>query len=216
MRKIILASGSPRRKEILELLGIEFEVRESGFDEESVKCDDPEELVKELALQKVLTVARELEGQDVLVIGGDTVVSVDLGEGKREILSKAYSDKEAREIIEKLSGKEHRVMSGVALIDNSTGEEYSSVDVSKVKFIDISEDIIDKYVNSGKWRGFAGAYALQGEAAMFVEGYEGKLSTIIGMPITETVELLEKAGVVVGVDPRELEEKIKEMRIGLE
>lgn len=208
MQRIVLASGSPRRREILELLGLEFEVIESGFDEDRVVSDDPSELVEELALQKALLVSEQVE-HETIVVAGDTVVHMD-----GEILSKLESEEEVRRVIRLLSGREHEVYTGVSVVGN--GERYVGSDVSRVKFLELSEDRIDEYVRDGRWRGYAAGYALQGAAADLIEGYDGRLSTIIGMPIEITVELLERVGVNVEVDANELEEIIRDMKVGID
>lgn len=211
MHQIVLASGSPRRKEILALLGLEFVVMESGFDEESVKSDDPRELVEELALQKALAVREKLgdDARDTVIVGGDTVVHLN-----GEIQSKLESEAEAKRVIGLLSGKEHEVFSGVAVV--SEEEQYVESDVARVKFLDLSDIKINEYVKGGKWRGFAGGYALQGAAAELIEGYDGRLSTIIGMPVEIVTDLLECVGVNVHGNPVEVEEIIRGMKVGLD
>jgi septum formation protein len=199
MQKIILASGSPRRKEILELLGLEFEVVDSGYDEDLVKTNDPVELVEELALQKALKVA-ELYS-DAIVIGGDTTVT--FGEGW---IAKAHTKEEARAMFAQLLGKTHQVVTGVAVVNSLTGEQFVGHEIGTVTLREGTESELDEYVSNEKnWRGFAGAYALQGGAAPFALNQTGKLSAIIGMPVELTCDLLEQAGVVVEVDPIEME-----------
>lgn len=202
MQRLVLASGSPRRRELLTMMGVEFEVVESGFDEEKVKIDDPQELVQELAIQKAMSVARRYD-EGVLVLGGDTLVDVN-GVGVSKLLGK----EQAREVMQKLSGKEHIVCSGVAVVSGGSLETDSLVAVSTVKFLDLSEEAIDRYVDSGAWKGYAGGYALQGKGGELIEGYSGKLSTIIGLPVSETTELLESRGIMVEVEPRDIEEML--------
>lgn len=210
MQKIVLASGSPRRREILELLGLEFEVAESLYDEDLIKTDDPVELVEELALQKALAVSKRYP--DSIVIGGDTTVSVD-----DSWLAKANSKKEAREMFAKLLGKTHEVVTGVAVVNSLTGESYVDHESGHVTFRSASEDELNKYVDNEKnWRGFAGAYALQGGAAPFALNQTGKLSAIIGLPVELTIQLLEQAGVIVEVDGEEVEHSLHGMKVGIE
>lgn len=209
MQKIILASGSPRRKEILELLGLEFEIVESGFNEELVPQEDATEMVEELALQKALVVAKQYP--DAIIIGGDTTVEV---EG--EILNKAESSDEAREIFGKLLGKTHRVVTGVAVVNSLSGEQLTGSEVGYVTLRTGSEAEIERYVNNEKnWRGFAGAYALQGGAAPFALNQNGKLSAIIGMPVELTAALLEQMGVRIDTDPRMIEDELYGMKVGI-
>lgn len=209
MSRIILASGSPRRKEILELLGLTFEVADSMFNEEIIETDDPVELVEELALQKALAVAERYP--DAIIIGGDTTVTFGRG-----WIGKARDSKEAREIFGSLLGRTHEVVTGVAVVNSLTGESFAGHEVGVVTFREGTEIELDNYVADKKnWSGFAGAYALQGGAAPFALNQTGKLSAIIGMPIELTASLLEEAGVVVETDPKILEEQIKGMRVGI-
>ncbi len=215
MRKIVLASGSPRRKEILELLGLEFEVAESYYDEDLIQTDDAVELVEELALQKALKVAERYP--DSIVIGGDTTVELPTHAGMGgEILGKASSAVEAKQMFGKLLGKTHQVVTGVAIVDSLIQESWVGHEVGVVTFRPGSEAELDKYVATEKnWRGFAGAYALQGGAAPFALNQTGKLSAIIGMPVELTCELLEQAGVVVEVDARQVEDSLHGMKVGI-
>lgn len=210
MQKIILASGSPRRKEILELLGLSFEVAESGFEEELVPQEDATEMVETLALEKALSVAKKYP--DAIVIGGDTTVEI---EGK--ILNKAGSTEEARAMFAMLLGKTHRVVTGVAVVNSLTGESIVGSEEGYVTFRTGTEAELDKYIATSKnWHGFAGAYALQGGAAPFALTQTGKLSAIIGLPVELTASLLEQMGILIEVDPRALEESLVGMKIGIE
>lgn len=209
MQKIVLASESPRRKEIMELLGIEFEVAESLFDEDLIKTDDPVELVEELALQKALAVAKRYP--DAIVVGGDTTVTLGAG-----WIGKANTAEEAKEVFGSLLGKTHTVVTGVAVVNSLTGEQFVGSEEGVVSFRPATQLELEKYVSLEKnWRGFAGAYALQGGAAPFALSQTGKLSAIIGMPVELTASLLEEAGVVVALDPKEVEDSLKGMRVGI-
>lgn len=215
MQKIILASGSPRRKEILELMGVEFEIVESGYDEDLIKTDDATELVEELALQKALVVAKQYP--DAIIIGGDTTVDLPAQAGVNgEILAKAADATEAKIMFGKLLGKTHTVVTGVAVVNSLTGESFVGSDRGVVTFREGSELELEHYVNNEKnWRGFAGAYALQGGAAPFALNQTGKLSAIIGLPIELTAELLEQAGVFLELDMREVEDSLVGMKVGI-
>jgi len=209
MSGIVLASGSQRRREILELLEIDFEVAESLYDEDLVQTDDPVELVEELALQKAIKVAERYP--DAIVVGGDTTVTFGTG-----WIGKANNKKEAKEIIQQILGKTHKVITGVAVVNSLTGESYVGHEEGVVTFRAASEEEIDEYVENEKnWKGFAGAYALQGGAAKFRIDQSGKLSAIIGLPVELTVHLLEQAGVVVEVDPRQIEDSLHSEHEGI-
>lgn len=210
MRKIILASGSPRRKEILELMGLNFEVVDSGYDESLIKTNDTTELVEELALQKALYLTENYP--DSIIIGGDT--TVDFG---GESLGKVNSKEEAKEMFGKLLGKTHRVVTGVAVVNTLTGESFVGSEEGLVTFRHASEQELDAYVENEKnWRGFAGAYALQGGAAPFAINQTGKLSAIIGLPVELLSQFLEGSGVMVDVDSGRVEQSLYGMKVGVD
>ena len=204
--KLILASSSPRRKELLKMLGIDFQVVPSNFDEDLIKIDDVLELVEELALQKARVVVEKLAKDEdrILVIGGDTLVEV---EG--EILGKATNEQELREMIKKLSGVRHRVVTGVAVIDGWSLESRVASEESWVRFGELSDEMIDEYLKSLVWAGKAGGYAIQNDPMGFVEGFDGNLSNIIGLPLGLTKGLLEEMGMIVSdVDLKLLEDRL--------
>jgi septum formation protein len=209
MQKIILASGSPRRKEILEKLGIEFEIVESGYDESRIISDDPVELVEELALQKALEVGKTID--DALVIGGDTVVYV-----AGEILGKPRDKNDAEQMLRKLFGTTHMVVTGVAVVNTLTGDQVVGHEEGFVRFRELTDTEFKQYLDSEIWRGFAGGYAIQGASAPYVSDQTGSLSAIIGFPIVLVADLLEQMGVGVEVSPEELEIEIKNEKIGIE
>lgn len=208
MQKIILASGSLRRKELLEKLGIEFEIVESLYDEDKIKTDDPVELVEELALQKALTVAKQFD--DALIIGGDTTVYV-----AGEIINKPSDKKDAERMIRLLSGTTHMVVTGVAVVNSLTGDSVVGHEEGFIRFKSMTDEEIAKYVDSGVWKGFAGGYAMQGAAAPFISEQTGSLSAIIGFPVVLVTDLLEQMGVGVEVSPEELEIEIRDQKIGI-
>jgi len=215
MQQIILASGSPRRQEILEKLGVEFEVVESGYDESKIKTDDPVELVEELALQKALSVSELYP--DALIIGGDTVVYLPAQTGVAgEILGKPKDKKDAREMLRKLFGTTHTVVTGVAVVNSLTGDQVVGHEEGFVRFRELTESEFEKYVESEIWDGFAGGYAIQGAAAPYVIDQTGSLSAIIGFPIALVADLLEQMGFGVEVSPEELELEIRDQKIGIE
>ena len=178
--RVVLASKSPRRKEILSTLGVRFEIISADADESS-DTRNPEELVRELALRKgratrELLRAKGKWNDDTLIIASDTVVA--LGE---QILGKPQDDAHAAQMLRALSGKEHRVISGVALL---LGErEMAAHDSTKVCFAEMSESDIDFYVKSGEPRDKAGAYAVQGLASLWIKGLEGDYFNVVGLPV---------------------------------
>lgn len=181
--KIVLASASPRRRELLEQIGLAFEVRVSDV-EEKVTVSDPGQVVEELSRQKaeaVLAALEETEG-DMLVIGADTVVAL---EGN--ILGKPADPEDATRMLKELSGRSHEVYTGVTLLYRpGTG---SSVcrrtfhERTKVVFCPLTEEEISDYVSSGECLDKAGAYGIQGIFARYVQGIEGDYNNVVGLPV---------------------------------
>ena len=171
--KIYLASSSPRRKEILENLGVRFETVKQNADE-NVEIADPCALTELLAKRKAQAAAQNI--CDGLVIGCDTVVSVD-----GEILGKPTSAEDAVRMLSALSGREHRVISGVALL--TSDDEIASYEETLVKFAPLDREDIERYVASGEVMDKAGAYAVQGIASLWIEGIKGDYHSVVGLPV---------------------------------
>ena len=178
--RVILASKSPRRREILSALGVKFEIVSADADERS-EITNPEKLVRELALRKGRA-TRELlreRGEwddDTLIIASDTVVAI-----RDEILGKPADGEDAKRMLRALSDTTHRVISGVALL---WGErEVADFDSTGVRFSKMSEREIDWYVASGEPNDKAGAYAVQGLASMFIKGLDGDYFNVVGLPV---------------------------------
>jgi septum formation protein len=193
--KLVLASTSPRRKQILEMLGLEFEVRAVEVDESIIAGESPYDYVHRLAITKAqagsghtkeiitkaTTTGEIAEVTYELVIGGDVTIDRD-----GIALAKAESPAEARQMLASLSGKTHMVRDAFALTSGGAGycELLSSgVTTSMVTFRDLSEADIDEYLSSGEWEGKAGAYAIQGKAADFITDIQGSFYDILGLPI---------------------------------
>ncbi len=184
MQKLILASGSPRRREMLEKLGIPLKVVVSNCDETFPANSSITEGVRAVAKRK----ARGIEALDTdWVLGADTLVHV---EG--QVLGKPTDEAEARVMLESLSGRTHEVVTGVALV--GPGVEESFAVSTLVSFAELSPEQIDWYVKSGEPMDKAGGYAVQGLAAAFVEAIEGSYTNVVGLPLTETIAALSKAG----------------------
>lgn len=184
-RKIVLASNSPRRIELLKKLGVLFSVLPSAFDEELVQHENPAELVRLRALGKALDVSMRL--QEGIVLGADTIVFLD---GK--VFGKPKNAADAVRMLKKLSGKTHSVFSGIALVDAKTKIRESTVEESKVKFRKLKSVEITEYVSCKECFGKAGAYAIQGKGAVLIEGFEGSISNIVGLPLEKLKPLLDK------------------------
>ncbi|MGI8749727.1 MAG: Maf family protein [Thermoleophilaceae bacterium] len=171
---LVLASASPQRRAILEQLGVEFTVRAADVEER--RHGDPERLVFDNALLK----ARAVRGSRVL--GADTAVAVD-----GDVLGKPAGEVEARAFIERLSGREHLVWSGVALTEEGT--ERTAVDSARVRFRHLGKGDVDWYLSTGEWRGRAGGYAIQGRGGALVEAIEGDYNCVVGLPVAALVRL---------------------------
>lgn len=187
MNKLILASGSPRRKEFLSYLGIPFSIVIPHVDESVLKEEAPSELVKRLSRLKASAVAKEYP--DSVVIAADTVVSLN-----SEILGKPKNREESFLMIKKLQGKTHTVYTGTTIQQNNKVKNF--VCATYVTFAHLDDDLILTYVNSGEGDDKAGAYALQGMASMLIESVKGSVSTVIGLPICEVRECLKEFGII--------------------
>ena len=188
-RKIVLASGSPRRKRIMEQVGLEFEIVESNFDEESVKIADPVELAKLLALKKAEAVAGRFS--DAIIIGADSIV---IFNGRP--LGKPKDAAEAKRILRELSGQENKGITGYAIIDTKNQIVVNKHSEATVKFRNFSDEEIDEYIATGEPLVMAGAYGLMDRAAIFLESIRGDFYSIVGLPISHVYVELKKMGAV--------------------
>ena len=183
MRRLILASASPRRKRLLEDAGLSFEVLVSGVDEDHGSFDRPEEVAEELALRKAQAVAALLEGEDVLVLGADTVVALSV-EGAWRLLGKPLDAKEAEEMLSLLSGSRHAVITGVCVVRVAGADVFTGAECTWVTMREISAEEVTSYVASGEWEDKAGGYAIQESADAFVLSLEGGgFDNVVGLPV---------------------------------
>lgn len=187
-RKIILASGSPSRKEILKRAGVEFEVETSDYEEDLEQELAPHELVKKLSQGKARAVAEEHD--DAIIIGADSVVVID-----GEVIGKPTDETDARAMLHSMSGRDHIFLTGYTIIDTENGKEITKTAETKARFKKLSEEEISAYAASGEPMGKAGAYALQGRGVLLVEKIEGEHSTIMGLPVSALAETLKEFGV---------------------
>jgi len=183
--KLHLASTSPRRREILQSLGVDFDVVMVDTDEEPIQGEAPEELVLRLAIAKA-----EAATDAEYVLGSDTVVVLD-----DRILGKPIDADDAVDMLLALSGRSHSVLTGVALV--TPGGTRSVISATEVRFREIGRDEAIRYWQSGEPADKAGAYGIQGIGGMFVEAINGSYSGVMGLPVFETVELLRSAGIEV-------------------
>ncbi len=182
---IILASQSPRRREILSLLGLPFEVRLPRCDED-IDCPNPAELVKALAVRKANAC---LHGTEDAVIAADTVVGID-----GRLLGKPCDREEAREMLRALSGRKHTVYTGAALLYR--GQLWAFCEETQVYFRELSDGLIESYVASGEPMDKAGAYGIQGIGGRFVRRIEGDYYNVMGLPLCALSVVMEEQGLL--------------------
>lgn len=176
--RIVLASGSPRRRELLTQIGLEYEVIVSNADE-NVDCDEPAKLVEELSYVKAKAVVDEHNLKDVIVIGADTVVA-----NGNTILGKPNGEDGAFEMLRQLSGKAHEVYTGVTLLKvTDTVERITFHECTKVNFYEMTDEEIREYIATKDPMDKAGAYGIQGFCARYIKGIEGDYNNVVGLPI---------------------------------
>lgn len=180
-RKIILASQSPRRIQLLQQIGIEAEVCPSHM-EEHITSTDPSEVVRELALQKAGDIAGRSD-RDAVVIGADTVVAVD-----GRILGKPKNHEEAYRMIRSIAGRKHQVFTGVAVLHDGMQECF--VEKTDVHVYDMTEEEMRTYADSEEPMDKAGAYGIQGAFGKFICGIEGDYNTVVGLPVAHLYQVL--------------------------
>jgi septum formation protein len=183
--KIVLASTSPRRISLLSQIGMDFSVAAPLDDEASVN-PDPKGRVMENALAK----ARSVLGIGVgLVVGADTVVYID-----GMILGKPSSEEEARVMLETLSGRVHTVFTGLAVVDAGSGRMEVGCEETRVQMMELSDEEVGRYVETGEPMGKAGAYAIQGLGAVFVESVDGCFHNVVGLPLSLLWKMIRDMG----------------------
>jgi len=183
MKHIILASASPRRKEILELADLEFDVMPSDAQEITTKTA-PNEVVMELASIKAKDIYKKSEKQS-MIVGADTVVAY-----QGQILGKPTDKADAKRMLTMLSGHTHEVYTGVCVIED--GKTKTFYEETKVTFYEISDEQIDHYIKTGEPMDKAGSYGIQGKAAVFIKGIEGDYYNVVGFPIARFLQEITK------------------------
>lgn len=198
MVKFVLASGSPRRKELLEQIGMQFEIS-SAHGEEIITKEQPWEIVEELSMQKATEVADRYEAEhavqeNTVVIGADTIVAYGA-----EIMGKPKSRQHAIEMLSELQGYVHQVYTGVTLII-MTGKDRKLIcfhEKTEVEMYPMTQAQIEAYVSTGEPMDKAGAYAIQGKCAAYIKGICGEYNNVVGLPIARLSQELSKAGITV-------------------
>ena len=183
MRKIILASTSPRRKELLKKVGLIFDIVPSNYEEDMTLPMPPDELVKFLSKGKAESVAQNYD--DALIIGADTIVFLN-----GHVLGKAYTKEGAKEMLEMLSGKEHSVFTGYTIIDTKNKKIVSEAIEEKIKFKDLSEKEINEYIATEEPLTRGGAYAIQTVGKTFIENTVRNYDCVVGLPVDSLIKKL--------------------------
>ena len=192
-RALVLASASPRRREILDQLGLEFSVIPSGIDERMLDGETPQQHVPRLAREKAAEVRQRL-GTDParpVILAADTIVLVDA-----RVLGKPADDAEARRMLQLLSGRTHHVLTALAVCEVDGPHQATALLTTEVTFRTLDERESAAYVASGEGRDKAGSYAIQGLGAGLVLRIAGSYTNVVGMPAAETVDMLRAAGVL--------------------
>jgi septum formation protein len=186
--RLILASSSPRRITLLRELGIDFSAVAPDVDEEVKAGEPPRKAAVRLALEKATTVSKDYPLS--AVIGADTLVLL-----KEEILGKPGDEQEAQKMLERLGGKEHTVITGVALVRDGGRFHLTGAAKTKVTMKPLTQEEIAWYIQTGEPMDKAGAYALQGKGAIFIERIRGCYTNVIGLPLPTLGKMLKKAGI---------------------
>ncbi len=184
MKDIVLASASPRRSQLLKQIGLDFRVLTSDVDETIDKTISTEEAVKYLSVKKASDVSGKI-AKGPLIIGADTVVVKDV------ILGKPRDEEEAFSMLKSLQNQWHEVITGITVIDTSTGKVISDFEKTRVKMRSLSDSMIHSYINTKEPFDKAGAYGIQGMGAILVERLEGCYFNVVGLPLTKLTMILE-------------------------
>jgi len=188
--KLYLASKSSRRQQLLKQIGIDFEIVDADIDERWDGIENARHYVERMSLEKAQAGKIKLNSNtNIVVLSADTAVVLD-----DKILGKAQNNEDATRMLKSLSGRMHHVYSAVTLI--TVAQEKTLINISRVSFRPLIDNEIENYCKTGEPIGKAGAYAIQGRAAAFIERLDGSYSGVMGLPLYETMELLKSAGVV--------------------
>ncbi|MCK4525174.1 MAG: septum formation inhibitor Maf [Candidatus Andersenbacteria bacterium] len=187
-RKIILASGSPQRKKLLETIGLDFEIEKSNYKEDISEKIPAYKLAQKLALGKAQDVAQK--HKNAIIIGADSFVVL----GK-EFLGKPHTPQKAKEILKKISGKKHQLITGIAIIDTKRNKIFTDYEITEVWLKKLNAKEINSYVKTKEPLDKAGGYAIQGIGSILIEKINGNYTNVVGLPINKVYKYLLKLGV---------------------
>jgi len=188
MKRIVLASASPRRRELLEQIGLRFEVDPTDYDEGKAPASKSHEMAMELSLGKARAATRK--NRKAIIIAADTLVVLD-----GRVFGKPHANAQAREMLRALNGRTHSVVTGFTILDTENGKVVSRSVETMVHIRKMTLKEIDAYVKTKEPLGKAGGYAIQGMGAVLVEGIEGDYSNVVGLPLNALAECLQEFGV---------------------
>ena len=183
----VLASASPRRRMLLDMIGLRHSVVPPSFEEDSVDCDDPPERVLRLAREKALKVKKQVTTG--VILGADTLVVQD-----GRILEKPFSRNDAANMLSSLSNNWHEVYTGLHLVDAGTARDTSCYEMTRVRFRKMDSKEIDVYLKTGEPMDKAGSYGIQGFGGVFIKRIEGCYFNVVGLPLTRLMLLLDELG----------------------
>lgn len=190
MSQLVLASNSPRRKELLSGLGVEFSVLGADIDESVLEGETPKDYVERLAVEKAKAVLGQSSEADCWVLGSDTTVVAN-----GEILGKPIDEQDFIRMMKLLSGQDHSVLTSIALVSHD--QVLLDCIETKVRFTDLTDDQILAYWQTGEPHDKAGGYGIQGLGSVFVDAISGSYSAVVGLPLHETARVLSRAGICV-------------------
>lgn len=184
-RKIILASNSEQRKKLLKTIGLDFEIRKSNYIEDLSEKLPAHKLAQKLALGKARDVAKKYK--NAIIIGADTFVILE-----KEFLGKPRTPQKAKEMLKKISGKKHRLITGIAIIDTKKNKTFTDYEITEVWFKKLTKKEIENYIKTGEPLDKAGGYAIQGSGCFFIEKINGNYTNAVGLPINKVYGYLLK------------------------
>jgi septum formation protein len=187
-RKIILASGSEQRKKLLKTIGLDFEIEKSDYIEDMTEKLPAHKLVQKLALGKAQNVAKKYK--NAIIIGADTFIVLE-----KEFLGKPHTPQKAKKMLKKISGKKHKLITGIAIIDTKENKIFTDYEITEVWFKKMSNKEIKEYIKTGEPLDKAGGYAIQKLGCLFIEKINGNYTNVVGLPINKVYEYLLKLGV---------------------
>ncbi|NOQ68159.1 septum formation inhibitor Maf [Patescibacteria group bacterium] len=187
-RKIILASGSPQRKKLLETIGLDFEIEKSNYKEDMSEKMPAHKLAQKLALGKAQDVAQK--HKNAIIIGADSFVVL----GK-EFLGKPHTPQKAKEMLKKISGKKHRLITGIAIIDTKKNKIFTDYEITEVWIKKLTDREIKNYIKTGEPLDKAGSYAIQKLGCILIEKINGGYTNVVGLPINKLYKYLLKLGI---------------------